>query len=189
MTINSSIEIITSIAETLTDVKSIFDKIPVNLFLPPNKKKLTDLKDKISLLENKINTGFPKLASLIRFYSRLISDVRIAGALSDKMAELYGLVPEIGTYTTTFTSSLQSDYSRISSSINQINSLDVEEKGSLDRILVEIRDQIQNLKRVSTNEHEKIKEILQKISTQYSDMESILSSLLEKILASFNQLS
>ena len=177
---------ITSIITVLKEVKDISDQVPINWFLPPNRGKLKKLQDKIRDLENIINTGFPKLSRLIIFYSQLISDVRIAGALSDKLAELYELSPGIETYTTVLINDLNGEYSRIDRQLSQFSNLDVAEKGSLFRISTEIRDQIEILKRTPSNSNDRINEILKNISKQYSDMSSTLSKLLEKILVEFD---
>jgi hypothetical protein len=78
----------------------------------------------------------------------------------------------------------QNDYSRISSSISQLPSLDISEKGRLDAKLSMIRDLVRDMKNINQDDTPNIKRILDDISTQYSDVESILSELVERILKS-----
>ncbi|NES83083.1 MAG: hypothetical protein F6K10_17680 [Moorea sp. SIO2B7] len=149
---------------------------------------MVQLQQQINELETIINIGFPKLAQLVRSYSNLLSEVRAAKVFSDKIEEVYSLAPDISQYNTIFVNSLQNDYTRISRSLEQFTTLDVAEKGSIDWILVEIRDQLNDLQRNMPTQQYQLKQILQKVSTQYSDMERILSKLLEKILKDFEQL-
>ncbi|NEQ64475.1 MAG: hypothetical protein F6K21_03035 [Symploca sp. SIO2D2] len=192
MGIHEIILLISSISKGVIDLKKAYSAVPRPIFLPPAKKKLTEvqnkinsIEEKISKLEGKIKISFPELARLVRSYAQLISDVRIAGALSDKAAELYGIAPDsASTFTTMFANDIQSEYSRISSSISQLPSLDVSEQGQLQAKLSIIRDLVRDMKNADQDDVKNIKRILDSISTQYSDIESILSELLERILVS-----
>lgn len=183
---NSAFQIIGSVTEILKTLKETAGALPVNsTILPSMRGNMIQLQQQVNELERTINAGFPKLAQLVRSYSNLLSEVRGAKVFSDKLSELYSLAPNISQYNSLFSNSLQSDYTRISRILEQFTSLDVSEKGSIDRILFEIRDQLQNLQRFDPSQQDRLKEVLQKISTQYSDMEGILSKLLEKILKDF----
>lgn len=192
MDINESLSLVNSVAQGIKDLRGAYDAIPLRTFLPPTKNKLanlenqiTSIQEKVNDLEENFNKGFPELARLIRSYSRLISDVRIAGALSDKAAEIYGLAPDLAPrFTTMFANDRQNDYSRISSSISQLPSLDVSQKGRLEAKLSMIRDLVRDMKNINQDDIRNIKRILDDISTQYSDVESILSELAERILNS-----
>lgn len=196
MEIKEIFSIVESISKGIETCKSASNMIPKSLFMPRAKKNIQELETeliliqgKIDTLEEKFNTGFPELSRLVRSYSRLISDVRIAGALSDKAAELYGIAPQVApVFTSMFANDRQNDYARISSSISQIPELDVSEKGKLEERLVIIRDYIRDLKNSEQSDVKNIKRLLDSISTQYADIESILSKLLERILLSLEPL-
>jgi Mg2+ and Co2+ transporter CorA len=137
-------------------------------------------------LSDRLNATFPELSQLIRIYSRTISDVRIAGALADKAAELYGMVPELTRYTVIFTNQIQEAHRRVSSGIEDLPTIDVKERGSLATKLDVIRDLIRDMKSSSPDDAQGIKRILDNISTQYSDTEAILSGLLNRILSNLD---
>jgi hypothetical protein len=192
MEINEILLILNGITRSVNGIKLIANKIPRSI-LPGSKRTYQELENHISTLEgqisdlkDKINTKFPELSQLIIIYSRAISDIRIAGALSDKIAELYGLSPEMVTFTPVFANNIQAEYSRISSGIQNLPELNVEERGSLDRTLIEIRDLIRDLKSSNPNNLESIRRTLERISTEYSDAESVLSKLLNRMLASLD---
>jgi predicted PurR-regulated permease PerM len=192
MEINEILLVLNGITQSVNGIKSIVNKIPRSI-LPGSKRSYQELENHISTLEgqvsnlkDKINTKFPELSQLIRIYSRTISDIRIAGALSDKIAELYGLSPEMVTFTSVFANNIQSDYSRVTSGIQNLPELNVEERGNLDRTLIEIRDLIRDLKNSDPNNPEIIRRTLERISTEYSDAESVLSKLLNRMLTSLD---
>jgi predicted PurR-regulated permease PerM len=192
MEINEILLVLNGITQSVNGIKSIVNKIPRSI-LPGSKRTyqelethISNLEGQVSNLKDKINTKFPELSQLIRIYSRTISDIRIAGALSDKIAELYGLSPEMITFTPMFANNIQSDYSRVNSGIQNLPELKVEERGNLERTLVEIRDLIRDLKNSDPNNPESIRRTLERISTEYSDAESVLSRLLNRMLTSLD---
>jgi chromosome segregation ATPase len=192
MEINEILLVLNGITQSINGIKSIANRIPRSI-LPGSKSTYKELENHISTLEgqvvnlkDKINTKFPELSQLVRIYSRTISDIRIAGALSDKIAELYGLSPEMTKFTPMFTNNIQADYSRVTSGIQNLPELNVEEKGSLEKTLNVIRDLIRDLKNSNQNDPESIRKMLERISTEYSDAESVLSKLLNRMLTSLD---
>ncbi|MBP0002891.1 MAG: hypothetical protein J7642_04075 [Cyanobacteria bacterium SBC] len=192
MAMSEILPILISITQSINSIKSISGRIPRSI-LPGSGRTYEDLENHITTLEgqvknlkDKINTKFPELSRLIRSYSRTISDIRIAGALSDKIGELYGLSSEMIKFTSMFTNNIQSDYSRVTSGVQNLPELSVEERGSLERIFVEIRDLIRDLRDSNQSDSESIRRNLERISTRYSDAEFLLSKLLNKILASLD---
>jgi hypothetical protein len=169
------------------DMKGITDKLPVSLTLPPTRGKLSEIQSKMTDLEKKITIGLPKIAQLIRSYSALLAEVKIAKALSDKAAELISLVPDFGSgYITVFSNDIESKHGSICRIVSQLPILNATEAGELDRELRIIRDIIRDLKGGSQGESKYIKKCFDDISTHYSDVEAVLSRLLEKILRSLD---
>ncbi|MFM8293302.1 MAG: hypothetical protein ACKN9E_01970, partial [Microcystaceae cyanobacterium] len=86
---SNAFAIITSIASAIKDIKDAYQAIPLGIILPPTKGKLSQLQQKIIAAEEKIDDAkniIPQLGKLIRAYSDLISDVKIAGASADKFS-------------------------------------------------------------------------------------------------------
>jgi uncharacterized phage infection (PIP) family protein YhgE len=180
-----------NITQSIREIRLIADRIPSSIL--PSNKALTDLRcglddvsNQISNLSNRINDTLPELFQLIRIYSRVISDVRIASAKADKLSEIYGLVPDLAKFTDHFANQIQDDYRRINSGIADLPVLDVAERGNLDTKLSNIRDLILEMRNSSQTNTERTKIIFGNISTQYLDADAILSKLLNRILASLN---
>lgn len=189
MEISEAISLISLISKGFEELKSAYEAIPLPIFLPPAKAKITEVQKRIDSIEDdfssfksKISKGFPELARLVRFYSRLISDVRIAGILADKTGEIYGLVPELSRLKPTFTNERQGDYSRISSSVSSLTNIDAQERGQLEEQLRSVRDLILELKNTDASNTMAIVRLFDSISTKYRDMETTLSQLVDKIL-------
>ncbi len=186
MEINNVVALMSSISTIVSEIKTLSKPLLVRFFWISNESNLRALQDKVSLLETQINLGFPQLEQLIRIYSSLLVDVKIAYALSDKLAEMYDLVPGLAKYRIKDISDTQERYTRISRDVNNLPYLNVSEQGKLESKLDQIRDIIHNLKTLdSTNpDPAKLKEMFGNISNQYSDIETTLSALLNEILAS-----
>jgi uncharacterized phage infection (PIP) family protein YhgE len=191
MVISEVILLVGNITQSIREIRLIADRIPSSIL--PSNKALTDLRcglddvsNQISNLSNRINDTLPELFQLIRIYSRVISDVRIASAKADKLSEIYGLVPDLAKFTDHFANQIQDDYRRINSGIADLPVLDVAERGNLDTKLSNIRDLILEMRNSSQTNTERTKIIFGNISTQYLDADAILSKLLNRILASLN---
>ncbi|MFE4105937.1 hypothetical protein [Almyronema epifaneia] len=189
MEISEAISLINLISKGFEELKTVYETIPLPIFLPPAKAKLLEAQQRIDSIESdfssfktKIGKGFPELARLVRFYSRLISDVRIAGILADKTGEIYGLIPELSRLKQTFTNERQGDYSRVSSSVGSLTDIDAQEKGQLEEQLRSVRDLILELKNVDANDTTAVVRLFDSISTKYRDMETTLSKLIDKVL-------
>lgn len=190
MEMNEIIALISLISKGAKEAKALYSNISLPIFLPKARNSLNSLEEKINfiegqvlILEEKCHLSFPKLSQLIRSYSDLIANVRIASALSDKAAEIYGIAPdEAPIFKTMFANDRQQDYSRVTSGMTNLPTMDVEEKGKIEAKLDNIRDNIRDLKNSNQNDIEAVKRIFDNISTQYSDIESILGGLLNKIL-------
>lgn len=180
---NSAIATISSIAATVKDMKGILDVFPVGIVLPPNKAKLIKLKDNVRHLEIECT----KLSQLIRNYSSLLSEVRIAKALSDKAYELIMFVPDLGSgQLAIFSNDIETRHSVINRDINRLPIIDATETGVMERELTVIRDLIRDLKKDVQNNDGSVKRDFADISTHYADLEGILSRLLEKLLQSLD---
>lgn len=173
-----------AVLQGIKQAKSMVEKIPVSLFLPAARSNVEALQKKVVNLEQLIAIGFPKLAQLIRSYSSLISEVKVSKALADKVAELTDFA-EITKFASLFINQLESNHGRISTSISQLSSPDVSEKGMVDAKLISIRDTLRDLKNLDKTDLKTMKQYFDRISTDYADVEGSLSRLLEKILTGF----
>ena len=128
MEINEIFSTINTINAGMRNLKQAYTAIPVRFLLPNAKQKIVLLENEISSLEHelsnlqqKVARVFPQIAPLIRSYSRIISDVKVAKALSDKAAELIANVPQLSSrYTVIFANQAQTDYARIKAGINEL---------------------------------------------------------------------
>jgi len=173
-----------SVLQGIKEAKSLVDKIPVSLFLPAGRSNVEALQKKVASLEQSVTIGFPKMAQLIRSYSSLISDVKVSKALADKVAELIDFA-EVTKFASFFINDLEMKHGRISTSISQLSSPDVSEKGMVDGKIADVRDTLRDLKNLDKTDLKTMKQYFDRISTDYADVESSLSRLLEKILTGF----
>lgn len=195
MEINEVVAIVKSVTDSIGGIKVACNTIPVGWF-KPTKNKLNELQAKIIELEGTIYSGFPKLKQLIVLYSNIKAEVGIGRALSEKIAEVITLAPEIKPdYIVGLLTQTTIEYNRIANKINELPALDSAEAGALkeklDRAKTLIRD-IQiltdrgGLHAVEINKPE-IAINFREISRNYSGIEIKLSELLNnKILKNFD---
>lgn len=131
-----------------------------------------------------------ELSKLIRVYSELIGDVRVAAASSDKFSELIELQQDLLLkFKTFFANKIRDEYSRVAYGIPNLpkpsNKESAQKIGNLEIVSRNLRDSIQQLRDANSYDHEKVLDISKKLSTQYSDMEAILSGLLREIIDEF----
>ena len=190
MELNDLLKLIATIAESVKGAKSICDTLPKPIFLGGARKNISKLAENIQTvegrmteLESKVSNGLPELSKLVRSYSKLVTDVKVAKVLSDKASEICELAPSVApVLATVSTNDRESEYSEIASGTSRLPNLAPEEKGQLDAKLIVVRDLIRDLKKTKQDDDRNLKRIFDEISTQYSDIQSILSRLLEKIL-------
>ncbi|MDM9585159.1 hypothetical protein [Nostoc sp. GT001] len=176
------LSLIASILRTIGDIKSILDTVEkTNIF--QRQPKLDELKREITSLEQQVNTGFPTLVQLLRSYSSILSDVKVVTAISNKASELIAIAPDKALlYTGNFINQIEANHGQINLGISQLPPLNVREAGELSGRLNSIRDLIRDIKR--EDDIQSIKRTFENISTQYTDVQSILSRLVEIILSS-----
>ena len=191
---SNAFSVITSIAVAIKEIKDAYQAIPLGIILPPTKGKFSELQQKIIAAEAKLDDAknvIPQLGKLIRAYSDLISDVKIAGASADKFSELIELEPTLLIkFKTFFVNKIRDEYSRVTQGIPELpkpKSTDAARKvGNLEIISREIRDLNQQLRNGDQHDASKVKEITKEISSKYSDMASTLAELLKEILIGFD---
>lgn len=195
MEINEVVAIVKSVADSIGGIKAACDAIPVGWF-KPTKNKLNELQTQIIELEGIVYSGFPKLKQLIILYSDITTKVGIARALSEKIAEIITLSPQLSPdYVIGLLSPTETELTGIIKKINELPALESSEAGALkeklDRIKTLIRD-IQMLvdrggtQAVEVNKKE-IAANFREISRNYSGIETKLSELLNnRILKSFD---
>lgn len=179
------INVVGSLANLAKEAKEIANTFPLNFSLPPTRSKLDKIHSKLDSLEKKLTTNLPKMAELIRAYSSLLAEVKIAKALSDKTAELISFVQDFDIRLLTFFSNdIESKHGNICRMVMQLPIVDSNETGELNRELLIIRDYIRDLKKESQEDLKSVKKYFDNISTHYTDVEGILSRLLARILES-----
>ena len=149
--------------------------------------KLENMKQKSEKLELIVNFKLPLLTQLIKDYSRLLADIRIARSMSDKASELINIVPDLGpNYVPIFINQIQNDSTRIETGIQQLPKSDTTEWGVLINNISVIRDLVRDLKKFQLNDAERFKDTFDNISTYLSDIEPNLTKLLERLLSAIN---
>jgi len=193
--IGELIPVVNSVCKNVKDLVPIVDTISKSrgwLKKKGNNKSLEEdlLKTTASIkkLEHYISNNLPKLIQLIKDYSRLLADVRVARSISDKAAEIIGIMPELAPqYMPIFLSQIQSDISRVETGAYQLLPTDSNEFGKLIQNISVIRDLSRDLKKeVNSANPLFFKNLLDNISTYYADIEPLLSKLLDKILTLFD---
>ncbi|MCC5663657.1 hypothetical protein LC653_06875 [Nostoc sp. CHAB 5784] len=176
------LSLLASIIKTIGDIKYILDTVEkTNIF--QRQPKLDELKREVTSLEKQVNSGFPTLVQLLRSYSLILSDVKVVIAISNKASELIATAPDKALqYTGIFINQIETNHGQINFGMSQLPALDVREGGELSGKLNSIRDFIRDIKR--ENNIQNIKRTFDNISTQYTDVQSILSRLVERILSS-----
>jgi hypothetical protein len=188
-----AISVISSIALIIKQLKSSSDDVLGNVLpFSPVRVKLVELQKNVEIAETKIDEAkvvIQQLGKLIRAYSDLISDVRIAGASADKFGEIIGLEETLLIkYKMFFVNKVRDEYTRVTSGVAKLpkpKSTEAAKKvGNLEIISRSIRDLNQKLR--DQDDLSKVPEVLKNISNQYSDMESTLAELLKEILIGFD---
>lgn len=189
--IGGFIPVVQSVCKSVNDLVPIISNISKNsgwLKGRSNSPKSLEedvqrLTSNVKELEFYVNVNLPKLIQLIKDYARLLADVRIARSISDKAAELIGIMPELAPkYIPIFLSQIQNDISRVETGAHQLIQTDNTEFGKILQIIHVIRDLSRDLKNNSSNNALMLKNSLDNISTYYADIEPLLTKLLEKIL-------
>ena len=191
---SNAFSVITSIAVAIKDIKEAYQAIPLGIVLPPTKGKFSELQNKIVAAEAKLDdvkNVIPQLGKLIRAYSDLISDVKIAGASADKFSELIPFEASfLARYKNFFTNKIRDEYSRVTKGISELpkpKSTEAAKKfGNLEIISREIRDLNLQLNNDNYDDAKKVTDIVKGISNKYSDMASTLAELLKEILIGFD---
>lgn len=93
MEIKETLALVPTVVGSLKTIKETCDGLNAG-FLPQNRQKLKNLQQQIKELEERIQLGFPQLASFTKGYADVSASVRVAKALSDKNHELLGFLQD-----------------------------------------------------------------------------------------------
>ena len=184
---------------SLKTIKETCDSLNVG-FLPPNLQKLQNLKQQVKELEERVQLGFPKLASLTKVYAEVSADVRVAKAVSDKNHELLGFLEEaksVKDFLGRIPGEMENDCTRIEKRLEDLPISMTVELGKikihLDNIRMEIiilkqsNLSVNALKEEITQSQIRARDITGKIATYYSKLDAVLSGLLNRILENIGQ--
>ncbi len=197
MEIRETLALVPTVVGSLKTIKETCDTLDVG-FLPHNRQKLKDLQQQVKELEEKIQLGFPQLASLTRAYAEVSANVRVAKALSDKNHELLGFLQDtkfIHSLLVRMPGEMERNCTEIEKGIENLPEVNTIELGQAKRTLEMIRRDLDRLKQIcnksSETEVNKSKDETRRltgdIATQYSNLDAILSSLLNRILENIGQ--
>ncbi|MDZ8056355.1 MAG: hypothetical protein RMX68_002325 [Aulosira sp. ZfuVER01] len=199
MQIKDAILLLSSLREVIKDIKNAANTVAVlslGFFKITTNKKLTELQDKIVTLENKVNSGFPQLKSLILSYSEIKTSVAIARALADKMAELAAVAPAvIPSSTVVFANQAPIERNQVLTKLNELPGLDTSEAGELFGKLDNIENLLTRLQYIVDqggmqniqNKSSDVIRIFREVSNNYASIEAKLAKLInQKILRGFD---
>ncbi len=186
------IQLISSISSSIQDLKGIYEVLaPLRrtLLSPGQRQTITELQDMIQNLEahvQELRSSVSGLSNLIRAYSELIGDVRVAAASSDKFSEMIEMQPDLlPKFKTFFTNIIRDEYSRVASGIPNLpkpsNTESAQRLGNLEIISRNLRDLVQEL-RDTQPDSGRVVDLCKRLSTQYSDMAATLSELIRELI-------
>lgn len=198
MEIKETLALVPTVIGGIKTIKETCDSIDVG-FLPHNKQKLNNLKEQVKELEEKIQLGFPQLASLTKAYAEVSAGVRVAKALSDKNHELLGFLQDtkfIDSLLIRIPGEMERNCTEVEKGIANLPKIDTTEFGQAKTYLDNIRRNIDRLKQVTSNNSsaqeiikskENARKLAGDIATDYSYLDAILSNLLNRILENIGQ--
>jgi len=203
MEIKETLALVPTVVGSLKTIKETCDGLNAG-FLPQNRQKLKNLQQQIKELEEIIQLGFPQLASLTKSYAEVSANVRVAQVLSDKNYELLGLTQDpkfVYALLIRIPGEMERDCTKVEKGIINLPETNTTELGRARGIITIIRrdlDRFKQFTRTDSSELEVSKSLDSKskdearrltsdIAAQYSDLDSILSSLLNRILENISQ--
>ncbi|MEM6502696.1 MAG: hypothetical protein AAF685_12755 [Cyanobacteria bacterium P01_C01_bin.89] len=185
------LQTLAAVSGAVKALKTAYNAIPIGQFLvPTTKRKLTELQINIDKTDKSIDDFrlvLAKLSRMVRSYSELVSNVRVAGAIADKNSEIVGFEPSfLEIYGKTIVNDTRRDFGRVSASLSSLPKADTIELGQVLARKDSIRDLVQELEHIDLSAPRKFQEIMGKISTQYSDLGFAISELLNRLLKSLD---
>ncbi|MEA5582689.1 hypothetical protein VB620_15220 [Nodularia harveyana UHCC-0300] len=199
MQIKDAILFLSSVRGVIKDIKNAANTVAVvslGFLKITTNKKLNELQEKIGTLENKVNSGFPQLKSLILSYSEIKTSVAIARALADKMAELAAIAPSvIPSSTVVFVNQAPIEFNQVVTKLHELPGLDTSEAGELFGKLDNIEKLLMRLQYIVDqggmsnieNKSSDVTRIFREISNNYAGIEAKLAKLInQKILSGFD---
>lgn len=198
MEIKETLALVPTVIGSLKTIKETCDSLNAG-FLPKNRQKLKDLQQQVKELEERVQSGFPQLASLTKGYADVSASVRVAKALSDKNHELLGFLQD-----TKFAYSLliripgemENNCAEVEKRITNLPETNTTELGEANKTIATIRRDLDRLKQVTriglseaevSKSKEEARRLTGDIASQYSELDAILSSLLNRILENIGQ--
>ena len=198
MEIKETLALVPTVVGSLKTIKEICDNLNPGV-LPKNRRKLKNLKQQVKELEERVQTGFPQLASLTKGYADVSASVRVAKALSDKNHELLGFLHDtkfVYSLLIRIPGEMESNCAEVEKRITNLPETNTIELGQAKRTIATIRRDLDRLKQftridpseVKVNQSkEEARRLTGDIATQYSELDAILSSLLNRILENIGQ--
>lgn len=198
MEIKETLALVPTVVGSLKTIKEICDNLNPGV-LPKNRRNLKNLKQQVKELEERVQTGFPQLASLTKGYADVSASVRVAKALSDKNHELLGFLQDtkfVYSLLIRIPGEMESNCAEVEKRITNLPETNTIELGQAKRTIATIRRDLDRLKQftridpseVKVNQSkEEARRLTGDIANQYSELDAILSSLLNRILENIGQ--
>lgn len=191
--INEALSLVPTVLSTIKNIQETCSAINPG-FLPNNRQKLKDLEALIVGLEQKMQNGFPVLANLANVYGTVAAQVKVAGALADKNAELLGFVDEpkyICVFLMQFPGEMERRYIEVDKGLSDLPSVDSVELGEARATINQIGTHLDRLKQLKFEAQDsnsvfgakdESRKLIKDIASSYGNLDRVLSRLLKRIL-------
>ncbi len=199
MEIKETLALVPTVVSSLKTIKETCDSLNVG-FLPQNRQKLKDLQQQVKELEERVQSGFPQLASLTKSYADVSASVRVAKALSDKNHELLGFSQDIKlTYSLLIRipGEMESNCAEVEKRMTNLPEINTTELGEAKEKIANIRIYLDRLKQVTqvnlaeeeevNKSKEEARRLTGDIASQYNYLDGTLSRLLNRVLENIGQ--
>jgi hypothetical protein len=191
--VNEALSLVPTVLSTIKSIQETCSGINPG-FLPNNRQKLKDLEALIVGLEQKMQNGFPILASLANVYGAVAAQVKVAGALADKNAELLGFVDEskyICVFLMQFPGEMERRYIEVDKGLSDLPPVDSVELGEAQAIIKQIGTSLDRLKQLKFEAQDSnsvfaakdaSRQLIKDIASSYGNLDRVLSRLLKRII-------
>lgn len=198
MEIKETLALVPTVVGGIKTIKETCDSLNLGLF-SGSQQRLKSLQEQINQLEEKIQSGFPLLASLTSSYASVAADVKVAKALSDKNEEILRFLKDptsINVLLIRIPGEMERDCTNIEKRLADLPEINTAEVGEAKRILLDIKRYLDRLRQITYNNSsdtaindskEQAVKLLGDMTIQYNELDGILSSLLKRILENIGQ--
>ena len=190
--VNAVLSLVPAILSTIKTIQDTCSTVDPGV-LPPNRRKLDNLKTLIVDLERKMQRDFPILANLTSVYSAVVADVKVAQVLADKNYELLGFLEEsksIYQLLIRVPGEMERQYIDVDKGLSNLPVVDSAEFGEAQAIIKQIGTFLDRLKQLKLDNQDSTsilsaqgdsKQLIKDVASKYGDLDRVLSKLLKRI--------